>query len=39
MAAMRERAIQELRALTGMTGAAATSGQVLRFNERGELIQ
>ena len=39
MAAMRERAIQELKTLTNMTGAAATSGQVLRFNERGELIQ
>jgi hypothetical protein len=39
MAVMRERAIQELKTLTNMTGAAATSGQVLRFNERGELIQ
>lgn len=38
-AAMREQAIRELKALTGMTGAAASSGQVLRFNERGELIQ
>ena len=39
MAAGREQAIRELKALTGMSGAEASSGQVLRFNERGELIQ
>ncbi len=39
IAAGREQAIRELKALTGMSGVAASSGQVLRFNERGELIQ
>lgn len=38
-AAMREQAIRELRALTNMTGIEGSGNKVLRFNERGELIQ
>lgn len=38
-AAMREQAIRELRALTNMTGTEGSGSKVLRFNERGELIQ